>query len=70
MNRTLMKKLVKSIEELRDRGMTFFLIEHDMDLVTYLCDRVIVMNKGKKMTEGTPEEIKKDKQVLEAYLGV
>ncbi|MCD6257110.1 ABC transporter ATP-binding protein [Candidatus Aerophobetes bacterium] len=69
-NRTLMKKLVKSIEELRDRGMTFFLIEHDMDLVTYLCDRVIVMNKGKKMTEGTPEEIKKDKQVLEAYLGV
>ncbi|MBC7189891.1 ABC transporter ATP-binding protein, partial [Candidatus Aerophobetes bacterium] len=68
-NPTLMRKLVKNIEELRQRGITFFLIEHDMDLVTYLCDRVIVMNKGRKMAEGTPEEIKKDKKVLEAYLG-
>jgi len=69
-NPTLMKKLVESIEKLREEGITFFLIEHDMDFITYLCDRVIVMHKGKKMTEGTPEEIKKDKQVLEAYLGV
>lgn len=69
-NPTLMKKLVRSIEKLREEeGITFFLIEHDMDLVTYLCDRVIVMNKGRKMAEGTPEEIKKDKRVLEAYLG-
>lgn len=68
-NPTLMRKLVDNIEELRQQGMTFFLIEHDMDLVTYLCDRVIVMNKGRKMTEGTPQEIKKDKKVLEAYLG-
>ena len=68
-NPTLMKKLVRSIEKLREEGITFFLIEHDMDLVTYLCDRVIVMNKGRKMTEGTPQEIKKDKRVLEAYLG-
>jgi len=69
-NPTLMKKLVENIEKLREEGITFFLIEHDMDLVTYLCDRVIVMNKGRKMAEGTPEEIKKDKKVLEAYLGV
>ena len=68
-NPTLMKKLVEKIEKLRQQGITFFLIEHDMDLVTYLCDRVIVMNKGLKMTEGTPQEIKKDKKVLEAYLG-
>ncbi|RLE14334.1 ABC transporter ATP-binding protein [Candidatus Aerophobetes bacterium] len=69
-NPTLMKKLVDNIERLRQEGITFFLIEHDMDLVTYLCDRVIVMNKGRKMAEGTPQEIKKDKKVLEAYLGV
>lgn len=68
-NRTLMRKLVENIEELRQEGITFFLIEHDMDLVTYLCDKVIVMNRGRKMTEGAPQEIKKDKGVLEAYLG-
>ncbi|MBE0478249.1 ABC transporter ATP-binding protein [Candidatus Aerophobetes bacterium] len=68
-NPTLMRKLVENIEELRQQGITFFLIEHDMDLVTYLCDKVIVMNKGRTMAEGTPHEIKKDKNVLEAYLG-
>jgi len=68
-NPSLMKKLVRKIERLREEGITFFLIEHDMDLVTYLCDKVIVMNRGKKMAEGTPHEIKKDKKVLEAYLG-
>lgn len=68
-NPTLMRKLVENIEKLRQEGITFFLIEHDMDLVTYLCDRVIVMNKGRKMTEGTPQEIKKNKEVLEVYLG-
>lgn len=69
-NPALMKKMVGNIEKLREEGITFFLIEHDMDLVTYLCDRVIVMNKGRKMAEGTPDEIKKNKKVLEAYLGV
>lgn len=68
-NPTLMRKLINNIEKLREEGITFFLIEHDMDLVTYLCDRVIVMNKGRKMTEGTPEEVKKDRKVLDAYLG-
>ena len=68
-NPTLMKKLVENIEKLREKGITFFLIEHDMDLVTYLCDKVIVMNKGRKMAEGSPEEIRRDKRVLEAYLG-
>jgi len=68
-NPTLMRKLVRNIEKLREEGITFFLIEHDMDLVAYLCDKVIVMNKGRKMAEGTPQEIKKDKKVLEVYLG-
>ena len=69
-NPTLMNKLAGHIRKLcRDRGMTFFLIEHDMDLVMSLCNPVIVMSEGKKLAEGQPEEIKKDERVLEAYLG-
>lgn len=69
-NPTLMKRLVSSIEELcHERGITFFIIEHDMDLVTRLCDPVIVCCNGEKIAEGPPEEVKADERVLEAYLG-
>ncbi len=69
-NRVLMKKLTADIERLRrELGITFFVIEHDMDLVTQLCDRVIVMSEGSKLAEGTPEEVKSNERVLEAYLG-
>lgn len=69
-NRTLMRKLVDNIRGLSKKGMTFFLIEHDMDLVMDLCNPIIVMSDGTKLTEGTAEEIKKDVRVLDAYLGV
>ena len=69
-NRVLMKKLVADIERLRrEIGITFLVIEHDMDLITQLCDTVIVMSEGRTLAEGTPEEVKQDEQVLEAYLG-
>ena len=69
-NPTLMKKLVGNIRRLCEKAnITFFLIEHDMDLVMNLCNPVIVMSEGKKLAEGAPNEIKKDKRVLEAYLG-
>jgi branched-chain amino acid transport system ATP-binding protein len=69
-NRTLMTKLIANIRKLRDeKKITFFIIEHDMDMVMNLCDPVIVMSEGRKLAEGTPEEIKKDERVLEAYLG-
>ncbi|MFQ6066533.1 MAG: ABC transporter ATP-binding protein [bacterium] len=68
-NPTLMRKLTRNIERLRERGKTFFLIEHDMDLIMNLCDTVIVMNKGRQLAEGTPKEIKENETVLEAYLG-
>ena len=69
-NRVLMRKLVENIEVLRrEAGITFFVIEHDMDLVTRLCNPVIVMSQGERLAEGTPEEIKQDERVLEAYLG-
>lgn len=69
-NRTLMRKLVDDIDRLRrELGITFFVIEHDMDLVTRLCDTVIVMSEGAKLAEGTADEIRADERVLEAYLG-
>jgi branched-chain amino acid transport system ATP-binding protein len=69
-NRVLMRKLTADIERLRrELGITFFLIEHDMDLVAQLCDRVIVMSEGTTIAEGTPEEVRGNTLVLEAYLG-
>jgi len=65
-----MRKLVTDVERLRrEMGITFFVIEHDMDLVTQLCDTLIVMSEGQKLAEGSPEEVKADERVLEAYLG-
>ena len=69
-NRVLMRRLVENIQVLRrERGITFFVIEHDMDLVTRLCDPVIVMSQGERLAEGSPDEIKQDERVLDAYLG-
>jgi len=69
-NRTLMRDIVNDIKRLRDeRGITFFVIEHDMDIVALLCDRLIVMSEGSKLAEGTPAEMRADERVLEAYLG-
>jgi len=69
-NPSLMRKLIANIRKLcEEKNITFFLIEHDMNLVMNLCNPVIVMSEGKKLAEGTPEEIKRDEQVLEAYLG-
>ena len=61
--------LVEAIRALQAAGRTFLLIEHDMDLVTELCDPVIVMAQGRKLTEGPFAEVRHDPRVLEAYLG-
>jgi branched-chain amino acid transport system ATP-binding protein len=69
-NPTLMRRLVEAIARLcHERGVTFFLIEHDMNLVMSLCNPVIVMSEGCKLMEGTPAEVQRDQRVLEAYLG-
>ena len=69
-NPVLMKKLVESIEVLRsEQGITFFVIEHDMDLVARLCNPVIVMTDGSKLVEGRPDDIRQDERVRNAYLG-
>ena len=69
-NRTLMRNIVEDIKRLRkELGITFFVIEHDMDIVALLCDRLIVMAEGTKLAEGSPDEVRKDERVLDAYLG-
>jgi branched-chain amino acid transport system ATP-binding protein len=69
-NPTLMRSLVSAIRDLHARGMTFLLIEHDMDLITELCDPVIVLAEGRRLVEGPFAEVRRDSRVLEAYLGM
>jgi len=57
------------INKIRDRAITVLLIEHDMRVVMDLCERITVLNFGKKLAEGPPEKIRKNKDVIEAYLG-
>lgn len=69
MNPAEVVKLMALIRRIRDRGITIILVEHDMTLVMGVSDRILCMNYGQKIAEGTPEEIRSNKQVVEAYLG-
>lgn len=69
-NPTLTMQLMKVIKELQKKEhKAVFIIEHSMKVISGICDKVFVLNFGKKMTEGTPAEIQQDEQVLAAYLG-
>lgn len=68
-NPSLLEVLIDRIQEINARGVTFLLIEHNIDMVTRLCNRLIVMANGSLLCEGTPDAVARDPRVIEAYLG-
>ncbi|MDX2241136.1 MAG: ABC transporter ATP-binding protein [Leptolyngbyaceae cyanobacterium bins.302] len=68
-NPTLINQICDRIQHWNREGMTFLIIEHNMDVIMSLCDRVWVMAEGRNLANGTPAEIQSNPEVLEAYLG-
>ncbi|SLN77927.1 ABC transporter ATP-binding protein [Roseisalinus antarcticus] len=69
-NPALLDVIIDRIEKLRAQGVTIFIVEHNMDVVMSICDPVIVMAYGKVLASGSPAEVQKNDEVLDAYLGV
>ncbi|MGO9016633.1 MAG: ABC transporter ATP-binding protein [Dissulfurispiraceae bacterium] len=64
-----LREIIDLIRKIRDKGMTLIIVEHVMEAVMQISDRVVVLNSGKKIMEGTPKEVCSDREVIQAYLG-
>ena len=69
LNPTETKSAMELCLKLRDRGITLLIVEHVMEAIMPISDKVIVLDSGRKIAEGTPSEIVKDEAVIKAYLG-
>lgn len=61
--------MMKLVQSVRSRGVTILLVEHDMKMVMGICDRIVAISFGRKLAEGTPEEVRNNEGVIKAYLG-
>lgn len=69
LNHTETAELSRLLKQIQSEGTAILLVEHDMDMVMTIADRIVVLDQGEKIAEGTPEEIQRNERVIAAYLG-